>query len=298
MKKILTGAIIASALLVTPSFANSELTKIMPISTIAIEDTSIDNSDIIIRNNNLQSDYKYNGTHYYTTKLASKDIVIPEDIKKDAKKIYFLVEEGQSRVYYSKGFALEDSIEIDEVKKEYNYKIVEYKAGQKEYIFDNQDLLKEFGEDKYQNVQITLMAEMKDGKKVALSNTAYVSINDKKSVLDQLKRDDKDNGFYFGYYNRDDLEVYLEKIALKMTRSEYKAMLQKADRKIKASAKKNEANMKTIIDSINKEADFVGYVDDYRVYTETNALLSGLGNAVNNQIQNIRAFDAIDAILK
>jgi hypothetical protein len=273
MKKILIPALVISALFVSPSFATSQPISIMPVDMIEIEKTTIDSSEIIIRNNILESDYKYNSTHYYTTKMNAKDIVIPKDIKEKAEKIYFLVEEGQSRIYYGKGMMLQDEASVEDVKKEYNYKTVAFKKGQTEYLFDNSDLVKEFGKDEYNNVQITLMAEMEDGKKMPVSNTAYVSMNDKKSVLNQLKRNDADKGFYFGYYNSDDLETYLEKMALKMTISEYNTMLKKADKKIKSSLEKNEKNMKTILASISKESDFKKYITDYKVYTETSSLL-------------------------
>ena len=45
------------------------------------------------------------------------------------------------------------------------------------------------------------------------------------------------------------------------------------------------------------ESDFETYVGDYAVYSETDNLLRVLLSAINNQLQNIRAFDAIELIL-
>jgi hypothetical protein len=108
---------------------------------------------------------------------------------------------------------------------------------------------------------------------------------------------DKENS-YFGYYNSNDLEIYLEEISQKMTRVEYKNLLSKADSKIDSAVKQNEKALDTILKSIKKDSDFSKYTSKYKNYSETRTLLSNLGSAVKNQLQNIRAFDAIDAILK
>jgi hypothetical protein len=53
-----------------------------------------------------------------------------------------------------------------------------------------------------------------------------------------------------------------------------------------------------MLNSIKKDWDFEKNISKYKNYSETRTLLSNLGSAVKNQLQNIRAFDAIDAILK
>jgi hypothetical protein len=143
------------------------------------------------------------------------------------------------------------------------------------------------------------MAEFNEDEKIALSNQMYVSISNKQNVLEQVLNESiKGKETSYGYYNTNDLEVYLEEISKYMKRSDYKKMLIKADKKINLAQIKNEANLKSILKSITTDVDFNKYTDEYKTYLETRNLLRNLGTAINNQIQNIRAFDAIDAILK
>ncbi len=148
MKKILTGTIIGCALLTSGTFA-AQMEKPMlismpmpPIET-SVEKIEISESDLIIRNNIISPEYDYNSTHYYTTKITTKDIVIPKEIQSKAKKVYFLVEEGRSNIMYAKGLQM-DALESTPVSDKYNYKIVDYTEGKKEYIFKNLDLVKDF----------------------------------------------------------------------------------------------------------------------------------------------------------
>ncbi len=142
------------------------------------------------------------------------------------------------------------------------------------------------------------MAEFSDTEKVALSNTAYLNMNTKINVLQNLKNGEENLDYYYRYYNSNELEEYLEKFSEKLTRAEYKKVLINADRKLKLLIGKNEKVKETILNSINKESDFKKYIDKYSEYTETQRLFSSLASAVKNQLQNIRAFDAIDSILK
>lgn len=301
MKKIIAGTLIGYVLLTSSIFAAGDLKPMLiniPIELISEKPVKdiIKSNEIIIRNNILESDYKYNSTHYYTTKITGNSIVIPKDIQEKVKKIYFLIEEGQNSFYYTEDAMLKGASSIEEIKNEYNYKIVDFKIGQKKYIFDNNDLVKEFWDDKYKNVTITLMAEFSETEKIPLSNKVYISISTKKSVLEQLLNENNQN--YYGYYNTNDLEIYLESLSEKMKRSDYKKMLVKADRKINLAQKKNESNLKDILKSIKNDSGFVKNINKYKTYSETRNLLRNLGSAVEKQIQNIKAFDAIDAILR
>jgi hypothetical protein len=83
-----------------------------------------------------------------------------------------------------------------------------------------------------------------------------------------------------------------------MTRTEYKKLLSKADTRIDSAVTKNNKVLEDVLKSIKKDSDFIKYTPKYKNYSETRTLLSNLGSAVKNQLQNVRAFDAIDAILK
>jgi hypothetical protein len=100
--------------------------------------------EVIIRNNIIKTDYQYNNSHYYTSKITTENIVIPTKIKEKAEKIYFLVEQGNNRIYYAKDSMEMSDESIEEVNDQYNYKIVNFTEGKKEYTFNNEDLVKEF----------------------------------------------------------------------------------------------------------------------------------------------------------
>ena len=107
MKKLLASSIIASALIAVPTFADEAKMEIMPISAPIsvtaekIEDTAVNKYTTIIQNNKITSDYEYNNSHYFTSKLTTKNIVIPKEVKQEAEKIYFLVEQGREYPIYA-----------------------------------------------------------------------------------------------------------------------------------------------------------------------------------------------------
>ena len=80
-------------------------------------ETLLQKYDTIIRNNKIVQDNDYNSKTYFTKKIKTEDLVIPAEIKEQAKKIYFLVEEGNN-VFYAKWLALEaDMMSIDTVEE-------------------------------------------------------------------------------------------------------------------------------------------------------------------------------------
>lgn len=311
MKKIILATLAWSVLFANWVFAdekiseNMETMDIMPITTsyypidnISENEQLIMNNDIIIRNNYLEADYEYNNVNYYTSKIKAENIVVPKDIKEKAKKIYFLVEEGNNPIFYKDMVTSEAGNAIETVKTEYNYKIVDFKENSKEYTFKNADLVKDFTKDEFKSVTITLMAEFSDNEKLAISNPAYVYISNKEEVLNQLLMKKNPDNYYYSFYNSTNLETYLEKLAEKKTRVEYKAILSKADKKIVALSKQNNEGIKTLLASLKTEWDFAKNVSKYETFNETRTLLQWLTVAVKNQLQNVKAFDAIDSILK
>jgi hypothetical protein len=303
MKKIIAWSVLGCVLFTSGAFADYKKPMLIsaPIEIISenpVKDI-IREHEVIIRNNIIKTDYQYNNSHYYTSKITTENIVIPTKIKEKAEKIYFLVEQGNNRIYYAKDSMEMSDESIEEVNDQYNYKIVNFTEGKKEYTFNNEDLVKEFWEDKYLNVNITLIAEFNESEKIEISNTVYVNIWNKENTLQNVYNTSKDKeNSYFGYYNTNDLEIYLEEIADTMTRSEYKKLLSKADTRIDSAVTKNNKVLEDVLKSIKKDSDFAKYTSKYKNYSETRTLLSNLGSAVKNQLKNIRAFDAIDAILK
>ena len=307
MKNIITATALLATLFTSTAFADYVEPIISTSVSIENESILIDESlnnkmsdyEVILRNNLIKSDYEYNNSHYFTSKITTDSIIIPEEIKEQAERIYFLVEEGSYRKYYKTDSLIMADESIVTVTDEYNYKIVDFVEWKTEYIFNNEDLLTEFKADTYYNVNITLIAELTDTKKVLLSNNTYVSISDKENTLQNIYNNSElQDNLYFGYYNSNDLEIYLEKLSADMTRSEYKDLLSKADSRIKSAVTQNNTTKDEMLESIQKDSDFEDYIAKYKNYSETRNLLSNLGSAITNQLQNIRAFDAIDAILK
>lgn len=311
MKKIILATLAWSVLLANWVFADEKISEkmetidIMPISNsyypidgISENEQLIMNNDIIIRNNYIEADYEYNNVNYYTSKIKAENIVIPKDIKEKAKKIYFLVEEWNNQIYYKDMISSEAGYPTETVKTEYNYKIVDFKENSKEYIFKNVDLVKDFTKDEFKSVTITLMAEFSESEKLAISSPAYVYISNKEEVLNQLLMKKNPDNYYYSFYNSENLEKYLEKISEKKTRTEYKSTLSKADKKIATLTKQNNEWVKNLLESLKNEWDFEKNIIKYETYNETRSMLQWLTVAVKNQLQNVKAFDTIDSILK
>lgn len=309
MKKTIFISLVASSLLLAwNTYAD---TTIMPISsaipatdmvtTTAIETGAVSSDlslkyDLIIRNNNIIADDEYNNKTYYTKKITTADLVVPEEITKKAKRIYFLVEEGYSRIFYNKElWASADT--TTNVNKEYNYKTVAFTPWKTEYTFNTSDLVKDLSKGEYKSVTITLVAEFSDTDKLYLSNTAYINIADKQSTLETLKyAKDPTWTSYYGYYDPTSLWTYLEKLGEKMTRPQYKSTLTKIQTKLKSLITKNEDSKTELLKSITKEADFETNLDKYTLNTETNNLLTSVVSATQNQLQKLRSYDLIDAV--
>jgi len=302
MKKVIAFTLASTTLFATHTFADATV-KIMPISApISIEEISTALSDslsqkyeVIIRNNKIIADDEYNNVHYFTKKIKTVDLVIPEEVTTKAKKIYFLVEEG-SPIYYAKAVAMEADMTIDPVEKEYNYKVVSFTPGKIEYTFQSSDLVKDFSKNEYKNVTISLVAEFENNEKLILANAGYINIANKENILENLKSKNDESQSYFGYYDVASLETYLEKLGEKMARNDYKKVLQKADTQLKSLIGKNTQEKKKILDSITKESDFEWNVESYSLNSETGNLLSNVAGATRQQLQKLRSYELIDSI--
>lgn len=252
--------------------------------------------DIILRNNRLEADYEYNDTHYFTKKILSGKISIPEEVQKNAKSYYFLVEEGYPMIYYKSSLDAAASEDISYATDVYNYKTIAYTPNKDEYVFDSKSLVKDFSKDEYKNVTITLIAELNDGKKQPLSYPVYIYLQDKQGVLTNMYYQEVGYDYYYGYLDPNTLGEYLETKFKTLSRSDYKKVLEKASSNLKTLTKKNDANQKEIMKKITKESDFDSVLPEYTTYMELNELLSQVGPAINNQLQKIRSYDMLDQI--
>jgi len=192
--------------------------------------------------------------------------------------------------------AMMDNIETNKVEEEYNYKRVDYKWSKTSYLFSTKDLVKELKEDNYKSVTISLMAEFEDNERIPLASSAYLSLQNKEWVLNNLLNKQEEDSFY--NYNSDDIEQYLEKLAESMTRSNYKKMINNAWTKLTKMIKTTSNKKELLITSIKKESNFENKLNEYKALKDTSVLLNNLNRAVKSQIYNIRTFDVIDSILK
>lgn len=309
MKKAILLTLASSVVLATNTFASDvvvqpvatpqEVPVVSGDDTLAnpLSNTLMQKYDVIIRNNTIVSDDEYNSQNYYTKKLLVNDLVIPDEIREKAKKIYFLVEEWYPMMYMKAEAVAMDSVSTVPVQTEYNYKVVEYVEWKTEYVFNSSDLVKDFSKDMYKNVNISLIAEFSDTDKLYLANMSYVSIYDKASILETLKNQKESSGYtYYGYYDSTSLETYLEKVSEKMARADYKKVLTNAQTKLKSLITKNEQARKDILASIQQESDFAAKVEKYTLYSETSGLLNAVTTATTSQLQKLRSYDLIDSV--
>lgn len=305
MKKIMALTLASSLLLAGNTFADEAKMVSNPTVTITAQelplsttvDTLTQKYDLIIRNNIIIPDYEYNNKNYFTKKITTKDIVVPDEIKTQAKKIYFLVEEWNPIMYLKTEAVSMDAWGNTSVTNEYNYKVVPFVEGKTEYTFNTADLVKDFSKDEYKNVTISLVAELWDTSRLNLATAGYVTISDKSNILETLKAlKEEGKTTYYGYYDTQSLETYLEKLAEKMSRADYKKVLTNAQSKLKSLTTKNDWIKKEILSSITKESDFEANVDKYTLYSETNNLLVTVSAATSSQLQKLRSYDLIDSV--
>lgn len=252
----------------------------------------------VINNNRIESDYEYNSENYFTSKIKTDDLIIPDEIKNNASKIYFLIEEWHNYIMYKNEWMLSDSItETPKIEDEYNYKIIDITDYdiQDEYIFQNSELVKDFDKketNKSVNIKLVAVVNWED---LILSNYAYVNVSSKENVLNNHYNKMKDNNYY-SYYNISVIEKYLEDMSKDMERSKYKEMLETSLSKINTLSADVKSEKTIMLDSINKESDFKLNLDKYISISEKEKLYNSLNNALNRQLQNVRSYDAIDSI--
>ena len=307
MKKLALITLTAWVLLSSQTFADNQnilltttkLTTIASTWAVLNLETLTQKYDLILRNNNISWDNEYNSKNYFTSKLKTTDLVIPDEIKLNSTRIYFLVEEWSPIMYFKSTMAEQvDVANTAEVKKEYNYKTVDFVEWKSDYVFNNTDLVKDFSKDEYKSVSISLVADLKTWEKLNLTNSAYLTIWNKLRILDALLNEkNKDSNTQY-YYDNQSIENYLEKMSEKLSRNDYKKVLTNAQTKLKSLIKQNETIKNNILNSITKESDLSSNIDKYSNYQDTSSLLNSVFVATNNQIQKVKSYEIIDNVFK
>lgn len=220
MKKLALITLTAWVLLSSQTFADNQnilltttkLTTIASTWAVLNLETLTQKYDVILRNNNISWDNEYNSKNYFTSKLKTTDLVIPDEIKLNSTRIYFLVEEWSPIMYFKSTMAEQaDVANTAEVKKEYNYKTVDFVEWKSDYVFNNTDLVKDFSKDEYKSVSISLVADLKTWEKLNLTNSAYLTIWNKLRILDALLNEKNKDSNIQSYYDNQSIENYLEK---------------------------------------------------------------------------------------
>ena len=307
MKKLALITLTAWVLLSSQTFADNQnilltttkLTTIASTWAVLNLETLTQKYDVILRNNNISWDNEYNSKNYFTSKLKTADLVIPDEIKLNSTRIYFLVEEW-SPIMYFKSTMAEQAYVVNtaEVKKEYNYKTVDFIEWKSDYVFNNTDLVKDFSKDEYKSVSISLVADLKTWEKLNLTNSAYLTIWNKLRILDALLNEKNKDSNIQSYYDNQSIENYLEKMSEKLSRADYKKVLTNAQTKLKSLIKQNETIKNNILNSITKESDLSSNIDKYSNYQDTSSLLNSVFVATNNQIQKVKSYEIIDNVFK
>lgn len=316
MKKTIVWGLAVAMLLTWTSYVNADEAEVLTdapelynittdVTTTSIEIQSdlisglLTKYDVILRNNIITVDYDYNSKNYYTKKLDTSNVIIPDEVKEKAKSIYFLLEEQRNwGIMYNDSMAKWEAILTENVKTEYNYKKVTVDSLKWEYIFNTKDIVKELKDSEYKSVMVTLIAEFENDEKINLSNSEYLYTENKESILINLLVKENEN-FYNEYvYNADDIEKYLEEKWAKMTREDYKKMINWADVKITKMLKNANDSKTKLLSSIQKEEDFSSVLAKFKENYNTINLLNNLSSAVKNQAYNIKTFETIDSILK
>lgn len=307
MKKLALITLTAWVLLSSQTFADNQnilltttkLTTIASTWAVLNLETLTQKYDVILRNNNISWDNEYNSKNYFTSKLKTTDLVIPDEIKLNSTRIYFLVEEWSPIMYFKSTMAEQaDVANTAEVKKEYNYKTVDFVEWKSDYVFNNTDLVKDFSKDEYKSVSISLVADLKTWEKLNLTNSAYLTIWNKLRILDALLNEKNKDSNIQSYYDNQSIENYLEKMSEKLSRADYKKVLTNAQNKLKSLIKQNETIKNNILNSITKESDLSLNLDKYSNYQDTSSLLNSVFVATNNQIQKVKSYEIIDNVFK
>ena len=307
MKKLALITLTAWVLLSSQTFADNQnilltttkLTTIASTWAVLNLETLTQKYDVILRNNNISWDNEYNSKNYFTSKLKTTDLVIPDEIKLNSTRIYFLVEEWSPIMYFKSTMAEQvDVANTAEVKKEYNYKTVDFVEWKSDYVFNNTDLVKDFSKDEYKSVSISLVADLKTWEKLNLTNSAYLTIWNKLRILDALLNEKNKDSNIQSYYDNQSIENYLEKMSEKLSRADYKKVLTNAQTKLKSLIKQNETIKNNILNSITKESDLSSNLDKYSNYQDTSSLLNSVFVATNNQIQKVKSYEIIDNVFK
>lgn len=316
MKKTIVWGLAVAMLLTWTSYVNADEAEVLTDAPVPTLYNNIDSTetfdtqtdvisdlynkyDIVLRNNIVVEDMEFNNVNYYTKKINTSNIVIPDEIKEKAKKMYFLIEEQSNwPIFYNKTMDESMGNSVENVKTEYNYKKVDVDSIKWEYTFNTKDLVKELKENEYKSVSIMLVAEIEEGKEINLSNSVYIYLSNKEATLTNLLVKENEN-FYNEYvYNADDIEKYLETVWAKMTRNEYKKLINGADVKITKMLKTTTEKKTKLLESIQKEEDFKSNLAKYKENFDSLNLLNNLSSAVKSQAYNIKTFDTIDSILK
>lgn len=314
MKKIITSAILVGALSLSslsnafaggfdPYYYGQWGSSELQFMIDSIKDEKL--KELITKNiltitaNTVVEDYDYNSKHFFTKKLTA-NIVIPDEIKAKAKKVYLSFNTSEGPMVY-------DSIKAPEVvpttttdEKNHIQINIDLSKTTGELNIDTEDFAKYITNDFGTSFVGMAYVEFEDGVKIPFSNAVYLylpknNVEWKKSHLMNLYYQSTQ---YTGMANTQEL---LQKVFAKLQKklgstAKYIAVLEAAMVKVDEKLKKIEATQNANVESIKTEDDFAGKVASHGLLIEKYNLLNDIKYQLWTEVKTKQSQDVIEEI--
>lgn len=249
---------------------------------------------VTIINNNIQEDYQYNPSHFYTKKLAI-NVEIPEKLKNKIKSIFLGMNVNQVMYYDGIGGAWwgdsgETIISPEDINPQLNHiniplskNNIPWEITIERAIFDNY-FSNEYG-DSFLGV---LYIELEDGTILPFSNTFYIYINAnthewKSSHLQNLYYQENNYMGYADVYSL--LQKLFEQLREKLSLKDYITLLNRAIDRASEKMTILEEAQKKATNSIEKEEDFSKIVKSYWATVERYNTLNDIRYQIASEVK-------------
>lgn len=309
MKKIvslaLVGLLVSSSL--SSAFAGGWM---MPIynggndfQTVLENITDEDLKELITKNiltissNNVSEDYEYNNAHFYTKKLTA-NVMIPEDIKAKAKRVFISFSESEPMMMYDAVSSTVPTTTTDAGNHiEINMNLSDANG---EISIERKDFDTYIKNDYGTSFMGTVYLEFEGGIKVPFSNSFWLylqkdNVEGKKSHLMNLYYQQNQ---YAGYANIYEL---LQKVFVKLQKkldstAKYISVLEATAKKIDEKLTKIDAVQKAMVEWITTEEHFAPKVKDFWVQMEKFNLLNDIKYQIASEIKTKQSQGIIEEL--
>ncbi len=307
MKKSIILIACLSCLFIAP--INSYASEILVddyenIITEWLEDKTL--KDLIKKHNNtlrkikVLSDYEYNSKNYFTKRLKTWEVKIPEELEKRISKVEIIFKQGDNNGALNKILGNADAISSEKYSVKKSSVKINYKPT-RSYLYNTNDIVKLSTLEKQKRRNgIWLQTSIKitfDAKNSIELDSGYISIDSKAEIL-RNSLYNEENGFRDIYANINDdvIKTYLNNKYKNISRDEYKERLENMYNSIEKLNKKQSENEKELYKSIVKEEDFAKKKEEFERIISTKNLIKRLAYSINWQIKTLEAYNIIDSL--